>query len=109
MFGGYANCAYPRVVLLPLFSLVNPEGSTSDEWLQLPLHIVEAYLVSDDLEVRSEQVVLDACLSWVAHEPENRISHLPSLLRLVRLNTLSPALLRTYVDSNASIVTVGCG
>ena len=85
---------------------MNPEDSKSDEWVQLPLRSVKTYLNSDDLEVRSEQVVLDACLNWVAHDPESRISHLPSLLRLVRLNTLSPALLRNYIESDANIIRV---
>lgn len=76
------------------------------EWLQLPLKSVESYLSADDLEVRSEQVVLEACLAWVAHDPEKRIPHLPSLLRLVRIYQLSPSLLRTYTASSSSIIHV---
>ncbi|KAL5965773.1 Kelch-like protein 38 [Taenia solium] len=94
-----------RIMAVENFStLVNPEESAMGEWLQLPLKSVESYLSADDLEVRSEQVVLEACLAWVAHDPEKRISHLPSLLRLVRLYQLSPSLLRTYTASSSSTI-----
>lgn len=85
---------------------MNSEESILDEWLQLPLKSVESYLCADDLEVRSEQMVLDACLAWVAHEPEQRVCHLNDLLHHVRLQQLSPSLLRTYIDSASSIVRV---
>ncbi|VDM33650.1 unnamed protein product [Hydatigera taeniaeformis] len=94
-----------RIMATENFStLVNPEESAMGEWLQLPLKSVESYLSADDLEVRSEQVVLEACLAWVAYDPEKRISHLPSLLRLVRIYQLSPSLLRTYITSSSSII-----
>ncbi|VDD83768.1 unnamed protein product [Mesocestoides corti] len=80
-------------------SLVSRDASTSGEWLRLPLNSVESYLSADDLEVRSEQDVLDACLAWVSHEPETRLTHLPSLLRLVRLHQLPSTILRTYICS----------
>ncbi|VDL18275.1 unnamed protein product [Hymenolepis diminuta] len=94
-----------RTLAVENFStLVNPEESTSEEWLQLPLKSVESYLCADDLEVRSEKVVLEACLAWVAHEPEKRICHLTDLLHHVRLQQLSPGLLRTYIESPSSII-----
>ncbi|VDN97487.1 unnamed protein product [Rodentolepis nana] len=94
-----------RTLALENFStLVNAEESTLDEWLQLPLKSVESYLSADDLEVRSEKEVLDACLIWVAHEPEKRACHLSDLLHHVRLQQLSPSLLRTYIESTSSII-----
>lgn len=93
-------------LLFSSFRLVNPEESTLEEWLQLPLKSVESYLCADDLEVRSEKVVLEACLAWVAHEPEKRICHLTDLLHHVRLQQLSPGLLRTYIESDSSIIRV---
>nr|CDS34429.1 ectoderm neural cortex protein 1 [Hymenolepis microstoma] len=94
-----------RTLAVENFStLVNPGESTLEEWLQLPLKSVESYLCSDDLEVRSEKVVLEACLVWVAHEPEKRVCHLSDLLHHVRLQQLSPGLLRTYIESTSSII-----
>ncbi|CDS39396.1 ectoderm neural cortex protein 1 [Echinococcus multilocularis] len=94
-----------RIMAVENFStLVNPDEPMIGEWLQLPLKSVESYLSADDLEVRSERVVLEACLAWVAYDPEKRISHLPGLLHLVRLYQLSPTLLRTYTASSSSII-----
>lgn len=89
------------------FSLVqSKESPNTEEWLQLPLASVQSYLAADDLEVRTEQVVLGACLSWVAHDLEKRLAELPGLLHLVRLHHLPPHVLRACIDSTNSPVRV---
>lgn len=73
----------------------------SPEWLSLPFASVAAYLASEDLDVRSEQVVLKACLNWVAHDPDNRLRYLVTLLHHVRLHQIPPQRLKEIIDTSS--------
>ncbi|BHF69111.1 hypothetical protein SprV_0301215300 [Sparganum proliferum] len=73
----------------------------STEWLSLPFASVAAYLASEDLDVRSEQVVLKACLSWVAHDPDNRLRYLVTLLHHVRLHQIPTQRLKEIIETSS--------
>ena len=51
----------------------------------------------DELHVNSEEVVFDAVLKWVKHEPKARSEYLPELLTKVRLPLLTPQFLSDKV------------
>ena len=75
---------FPAVTKLPAF-------------LQLPLEKVEAYLSSNYLAVDGEWEVIEAALSWLRHDVDQRLPHLSSMLGLVRLPLLSPQCLLEQV------------
>ncbi|KAL5460466.1 hypothetical protein EMCRGX_G033917 [Ephydatia muelleri] len=71
------------------------QGISGDELVSL--------VDSDDVNVRSEEDVFRAVLTWLDHSPESRKEHLPSLLRAVRLPLLSPSFLTAEVEPNQYI------
>ena len=66
-------------------------------FLQLSLEKVEAYLGSSYLAVDGEWEVIEAALSWLRHDIDQRLPHLNSLLDLVRFPLLSPQCLLEQV------------
>ncbi|CAH0694392.1 unnamed protein product [Spodoptera exigua] len=61
----------------------------SDEFLALEPDTLARLLDSDRVAVPGEEVVLDAVLRWMQHEPRARAAHLAALLEHVRLPLLA--------------------
>lgn len=79
------------------------EVCSSEEFLQLkPCDIIEL-IKKDDLNVRSEEQIFEASLSWVKVNVEERKEHLHDLLCQVRLPLLSPQYLSDRVLSEEII------
>ncbi|XP_009992503.1 PREDICTED: kelch-like protein 10 [Chaetura pelagica] len=57
----------------------------STEFLDLPLSDLEQIMERDELNVKEEEVVFEAMLRWIAHDPQNRRQHVAALLGKVRL------------------------
>ena len=75
----------------------------SEEYLSLAGGVLEKLLISDELNVDSEQQVYEAILSWVKHAVDSRQALLPRLLARVRLTQLSPLYLATRVEKEAVV------
>ncbi|XP_072556595.1 kelch-like protein 10 [Paramormyrops kingsleyae] len=60
-------------------------ASTSEEFLELSLPQLCDIIERDELNVRQEDVVFDAILRWVMHEPASRKAHISMLLPKVRM------------------------
>ena len=75
----------------------------NDEFLSLSGDDLAWLLDSDDVNVRSEEDVYCAIESWLACRTETRLSHLPSLIKVVRLPLLSTAFLTEQVEANPHI------
>ncbi|CAG0886548.1 unnamed protein product [Cyprideis torosa] len=71
----------------------------SQEFLLLSPGDVAALFASDDLNVPSEEVVFQAFVAWVSHNPDQRRNQMQELLELVRLPLLCPEFLADQVDS----------
>uniref|UniRef100_A0A8D3C2U3 BTB domain-containing protein n=1 Tax=Scophthalmus maximus TaxID=52904 RepID=A0A8D3C2U3_SCOMX len=56
-----------------------------EEFLELSLQELNEILGRDDLNVRTESIVYEAILRWIAHIPEERKEHISVLLFKVRL------------------------
>ncbi|KAF8566692.1 hypothetical protein P879_01329 [Paragonimus westermani] len=75
----------------------------SNEWGLLPLSSVISYVSSDDLDVPSEQCVWQACIAWIDHDPETRVTHFPTLLANVRLRHLERQFLAAQLNENVHL------
>lgn len=62
----------------------------NQEFLQLTSEQLANLLISDDLNVPSEQHIFHALMSWIRFEP-NRDKYIAKLLALVKLPLLEPA------------------
>lgn len=72
----------------------------SDEFLLLPVSQLVDIISSDELNVRSEEQVFNAVMSWVKNNVSDRRQHLPQVLQHVRLPLLSPKFLVGTVGSD---------
>lgn len=59
------------------------------EFLSLQADQMANLLKSDDLNVVTEENVFESLMTWVQHDSANRESHLPTLLKLIKLPLLS--------------------
>lgn len=81
-----------------------PSISHSDEFCQLPCRDLIEIIKRDELNCSSEEVVFDAAMRWVKHDPE-RSSLLPEVLSYIRLPSLSPQFLADNVATEELIRT----
>ena len=79
------------------------EVSRSEEFLSLDLEQVTELLSRDNLRVNSEEDVYDAAVGWINHCIEKRACYISTLMQIVRLPLLSPAVLADKVKSNEFI------
>lgn len=63
-------------------------ASESEEFLHLPLDELNSIILEDELNVKSEEVVWEAVLRWVNHDPDNRWKHTVKLMGSIRLGLL---------------------
>ena len=72
----------------------------NDEFLSLSGEDLAWLLDSDDVNVRSEEDVYRAVEMWLSVQTNERVRHLPALIRVVRLPLLSTAFLTEQVEAN---------
>jgi kelch-like protein 10 len=56
----------------------------SDELLDVPVDEVLEIFGNDELNVKNEEVVWEAAIRWIEHDPDKRQQHIFDLLRQVR-------------------------
>lgn len=76
------------------------EVMESEEFLLLPVSQLVDIISSDELNVRTEEQVFNAVMSWVKYNVSDRRQHLPQVLQHVRLPLLSPKFLVGTVGSD---------
>uniref|UniRef100_A0A1A9WIL6 Kelch-like protein diablo n=1 Tax=Glossina brevipalpis TaxID=37001 RepID=A0A1A9WIL6_9MUSC len=72
----------------------------SEEFLLLPVDQLVDVICSDELDVRSEEQVFNAVMSWLKYNVADRRQHLAPVLQHVRLPLLSPKFLVGTVGSD---------
>lgn len=81
----------------------------NEEILELEAHQLGKLLTSDDLNISREETILDVVLRWVKDNTsvngENRILHLPELLRKVRLPLINPDYLSEAMRRNTALLS----
>ena len=75
----------------------------SDEFLSLSVEELAKLIDSDDLNVRTEEIVYTAIQTWLLHDPTERERYLPQLLRHCKLPLLSASFLTQHVETNPYI------
>lgn len=61
----------------------------SNELLQFSAEELVALTSSDELNVKNEEIVFEAIMRWIEHDPERRKQHIVNLLKSIRLGLLS--------------------
>lgn len=88
------------------FALIHfVDVSQTEEFLLLKVDEVLELISSNEINVRSEEQVFNAVISWINHDRENRKLHLNKLLSQVRLPLLSTECLTSRVETEDVIVT----
>ena len=80
-----------------------------EEFLEIPLERLVTYLASDLIDVRNEEIVYDAAMSWIRHDLPNRQRYLYQLLENIRLVTVDRTYLEATIEKDPLIQNVeGC-
>uniref|UniRef100_A0A8C5IXH2 Kelch like ECH associated protein 1 n=1 Tax=Junco hyemalis TaxID=40217 RepID=A0A8C5IXH2_JUNHY len=74
-----------------------PQVSKQEEFLSLSHCQLASLLSRDELNVRCESEVFQACVAWVQQDRAARAPFLPALLRAVRCHALTPRFLRAQL------------
>ncbi|XP_028826218.1 kelch repeat and BTB domain-containing protein 12 [Denticeps clupeoides] len=86
------------------------EVCVSEEMLELEAHQLAFLLGSDDLNISREETILDVVMHWVKHNVgervmnDDRVQHLPELLRKVRLPLVNPDYLQETMRRNTALL-----
>ncbi|XP_043916347.1 kelch-like protein 10 [Protopterus annectens] len=72
----------------------------SDEILQLSSSELGEFIEKDELNVKQEEVVFEAIMKWISHEPQERKKILPLLLQKVRLAQMNAEYFMNNVKNN---------
>ncbi|XP_066504964.1 kelch-like protein 3 isoform X2 [Hoplias malabaricus] len=79
------------------------EVMLGEEFMGLSLQQVCSLISSDKLTVSTEEKVFEAMVSWIKHDKEARLEHMPKLMEHVRLPLLSRDYLVQIVEEEALI------
>ena len=69
----------------------------SNEMLMMELPEFVELLSDDELNTTNEEIVFDATLRWIKHDPKNRKCHLANLLNCCRFGLLSTKVFRNKI------------
>lgn len=61
----------------------------TEEFQSMPLNLVLEILIKDDIQVKEEKDMFQACVRWVQHDQENRKKYMSELLKAVRMPFIS--------------------
>ena len=75
----------------------------NDEFVSLSGEDLAWLIDSDDVNVRKEEDVYRAVDSWLACSSQERVRHLPTLMKVIRLPLLSTAFLTEKVEANPHV------
>ncbi|KAK3565115.1 hypothetical protein QTP86_033167 [Hemibagrus guttatus] len=79
------------------------EVMLGEEFMSLSLQQVCSLISSDKLTVSTEEKVFEAMITWIKHDKEARLEHMPKLMEHVRLPLLSRDYLVQIVEEEALI------
>uniref|UniRef100_A0A182IVR7 Kelch-like protein diablo n=1 Tax=Anopheles atroparvus TaxID=41427 RepID=A0A182IVR7_ANOAO len=79
--------------------------ANGDEFVGLSYSELIEVISRDELNVKSEECIFEACMRWVKHDQEARCEYLPLILANIRLPLLSPQFLADNVATEELIKT----
>lgn len=77
-----------------------------EEFLDIPLERLVIYLASDLIDVRNEEIVYDAAMSWLRHDLPQRQPFLSQILENIRLVTVDRTYLEDVIEKEPLIQSV---
>ncbi|XP_062845016.1 kelch-like protein 10 [Trichomycterus rosablanca] len=75
----------------------------SEEFLTLTLHELSDIIQRDELNAKQEDLVFQAIIRWIQHQPQKRIVHISTLLPMVRMGLMTPDYFMNNVKNNALV------
>lgn len=81
-----------------------PEIALHEEFLELGFEEVGKIVSDSNLNVRGEEQVYEAVLSWVRHKPDDRKTRVSKLLKCVRMPLMSATYLSREVKQEALVM-----
>lgn len=80
------------------------EVKEQEDFLKLDLAAFSRFVSADDLEVKREEEVVDAVLSWIKFNPEVRQNDFGLLLKLIRLPLVKPEVMNANTVLNQDLM-----
>lgn len=75
----------------------------SDELLELNLIEILSIFGDDELNVKNEEVVWEAAIRWIDHNPENRNIYIVNLLRQIRTGLMETQYFMEHVKDHTYV------
>ncbi|XP_055037372.2 kelch-like protein 10 [Misgurnus anguillicaudatus] len=72
----------------------------SQELQELPLKHLEELIGRDELNIKEEEIVFEAILRWIEHDPQERKIHIATLLPKIRMGLMTSEYYQNNVKSN---------
>ncbi|XP_048840212.1 kelch-like protein 10 isoform X1 [Brienomyrus brachyistius] len=82
-------------------------ASISEEFIDLSLQELCDIIEKDELNVKQEDVVFEAILRWIEHEPATREAHISALLPKVRMARMDVEYFLTTIKNNPIVKANG--
>ncbi|XP_066285390.1 kelch-like protein 24 [Branchiostoma lanceolatum] len=76
------------------------EACKTEEFLELPLDILETYISEDGLHAKKEERVLEVVMLWVRHDLKERQKHLEDLLESVCFSSMDQDYLKNILKKD---------
>ncbi|KAL1006459.1 hypothetical protein UPYG_G00072670 [Umbra pygmaea] len=77
--------------------------ASSEEFVELSLEQLCEIIEKDDLNVKQEDTVFEAILTWINHSLQDRKAHIPLLLSKVRLGLMPADYFMSNIKNNALV------
>lgn len=78
----------------------------NQEFVLLPANEIAKLLASDDMNIPNEETILNALLTWVRHDLEQRRKDLSALLAYIRLPLLAPQVINRHPSTGVFLWNV---
>ena len=102
-FAEVHNCVALKIKAREFIEKNFTDVCTTEEFMALHFSKLMELILSDELNVDKEEVVMDAVFSWVNHDKHVRKDFLCELLPMIRLNLISSKYMEERVKKNELI------
>ncbi|XP_035698488.1 kelch-like protein 24 isoform X1 [Branchiostoma floridae] len=82
------------------------EVCTTEEFLELPVDILKAYLSDSGLHAKKEEQVLEVIMRWAGHDLQQRQRHVKALLECVRFSHVEQDYLKGILKKDRTLSSV---
>lgn len=98
------SCLYLSNTACSFFKEHFAEITLSEHFLNLNFQSVKRVLQDDDICIKGEIDVLNACLLWLQHDPDERMQHKTDLLGCIRFTFIGPMELKNASSTESCML-----